>query len=85
MLPVLFKDVVTMHRNDVFQHRLAGGGGYGNALERDTALVLRDVLQERVTVPHARDAYGVVITAIDGVARVDNQATAALRSRMAAE
>ena len=61
LLPTLFKDVVTLRAGDVFRHVLAGGGGYGAPLERDPALVLKDVIQERVSVSHAHDVYGVVI------------------------
>jgi N-methylhydantoinase B len=84
VLPTLFKDVFTLRRGDVFRHVLAGGGGYGPPLERDPALVLKDVRQERVTLAHARDAYGVAIfgSGDDGDLRVDAAATAALRDRM---
>jgi N-methylhydantoinase B len=88
VLPTLFKDVYPLRRGDVFRHALAGGGGYGSPLERDPALVLRDVRQGRVTIGHAREAYGVVILgggAEPGAAApaVDAAATTALRERMA--
>ena len=83
VLPTLFKDVFTLHRGDLFRHALAGGGGYGPALERDPALVLKDVRQERVTIGHAREAYGVVIVYDGAQPAVDAAATAALRGRMA--
>jgi len=41
--------------------RLAGGGGHGNPGERDVAAVLLDVLEEKMTIAHAREAYGVEI------------------------
>lgn len=56
---------------------ISGGGGYGDPLMRDPALVLADVLAGYVSVAGARDDYAVVITA-DGTA-VDAAATAALR------
>lgn len=40
----------------------AGGGGYGDPLDRDPALVLTDVLNGLVSVERARDRYGVVVT-----------------------
>ena len=49
------------HAGDVLQVRLAGGGGYGDARERDPEAVLADVLEEKMSVEHARDAYGVVV------------------------
>ncbi|HUQ50941.1 MAG TPA: hydantoinase B/oxoprolinase family protein [Gammaproteobacteria bacterium] len=55
----------------------AGGGGWGDPLERDAERVLRDVREEYITEAHARERYGVVLTA-DRTA-VDAAATAALR------
>lgn len=40
----------------------AGGGGYGNPLERDRALVLADLREGKITPEHARDVYGLDIT-----------------------
>ena len=39
----------------------AGGGGYGDPLERDPELVERDVAEEYVSVEGAQENYGVVI------------------------
>jgi N-methylhydantoinase B len=74
-LPVL---PVTLRRDDVFRHEMAGGGGYGDPLDRDPAMVREDVLDEKITISHARAAYGVVFGAGDA-AMVDLGATAALR------
>jgi len=57
-----------------------GGGGWGDPLERDPALVLRDVLDEYVSVDGARRDYGVVIDPVS--ATVDEEATARLRAQM---
>ena len=38
-----------------------GGGGYGNAFERDPEMVLSDVMEGYVSIESARDDYGVVI------------------------
>ncbi len=54
------------------------GGGYGDPLERDPEQVLRDWMDELITIDSAREAYGVVI-AEDGHS-VDLEATAALRA-----
>jgi N-methylhydantoinase B len=56
------KFLTTVHAGDVLQVRLAGGGGYGDAGERDPTAVLADVREEKMSVEHARDAYGVVIS-----------------------
>ena len=39
----------------------AGGGGYGDPLDRDVYAVLDDVEQEKLTVEYARREHGVVI------------------------
>ncbi len=60
-----------------FHHRMAGGGGWGDPLERDPEAVAADVRAEKVSVAAARAAYGV---AIDTGGAVDAAATAALRA-----
>jgi N-methylhydantoinase B len=64
----------------------AGGGGYGNPLERDPARVLRDVLERWETLQRAHEVYGVVLTGelADHSLQVDEPATAALRQRLLA-
>jgi N-methylhydantoinase B len=74
-LPVL---PITLGRDDVFRHEMAGGGGYGDPLDRDPALVREDVLDQKVTVAHARAAYGVAI-GTDEKATLDRDATVLLR------
>ena len=56
----------------------AGGGGWGDPLERDTAAVRRDVLEEFITRDAARDDYAVVLGAGDAV---DEAATEELRAQ----
>ena len=73
-LPGMFSIVIG--EGDVYEHRTAGGGGFGDPLERDPALVAADVLNEKVSVAAARERYGVVLTA-DG--EIDQAATAARR------
>jgi len=58
----------------------AGGGGWGNALDRDPVAVLDDVRNEMLTVGKAREWYGVVINGDD----VDRPATEKLRAEMQA-
>ena len=56
------------------------GRGLGPALERDPALVLEDLRQEKITPLHAREAYGVAVRE-DGAGgwEVDEGETARLR------
>jgi len=76
------KVTTTIRKNDVFRHEIAGPGGWGDPLERDPALVLKDVRDELVSVESARDDYGVVI---DQARRlVDEAATRKLRATLRA-
>ena len=50
-----------MRHGDVFRHELAGAGGWGDPFERDPEHVLRDVLEEKISVAYARREYGVAI------------------------
>ena len=67
------------HRLEVRRHqRVAGGGGYGNPLERPIDRVVWDVRNGRVSLEGARRDYGVVSK--DGETReVDMAATKRLR------
>jgi N-methylhydantoinase B len=46
-LPPMF--VATLQPGDVFRHRMAGGGGWGDARQRDPESLAHDVLNEKVT------------------------------------
>jgi N-methylhydantoinase B len=63
-----------------------GGGGWGDPLERETDLVAKGVSEGRVSLEAARADYGVEFMLGNGpaAAAVDEEATAALRSEMAA-
>ena len=73
-------------QGDVVLMRTSGGGGYGDPLMRDTALVLADVELGFVTTRAAYDAYGVAFApdgSIDVKATVDRRAAlAALRCEL---
>ena len=65
-------DVVTMDA--------AGGGGYGNPLDRDIDLVENDVANGYVSIESAREDYGVVIN--PETMKVDRDATEVLRKSL---
>ena len=50
----------TFREGDVFRYEMAGAGGWGDPLERDPAMVLRDVRNELVSLTAAHADYGVV-------------------------
>ncbi len=56
---------VTVQSGDSFERPSAGGGGYGDPLERDPADVVDDVIDGYVSVERAALDYGVVIDAVD--------------------
>lgn len=60
-LPILMTHSEELYEGDLFRHVIAGGGGYGDALERDPTRVMRDVIEEKISHDHARAAYGVVL------------------------
>ncbi len=65
----------------------AGGGGYGDPLERDPQAVLQDVLEYWVSASSARDVYGVVLSehGPGGGLAVDLQATRERRETLRSE
>ena len=71
------KGINTLKLNDVVSLRLPGGGGYGNPLERDFALIERDVRDGKVSIERAKEDYKVVID--PKTFRVDVEATKKLR------
>ena len=46
----------------IIKSMTGGGGGYGPAVERDPEAVRQDVIDGYVSIEHANDAYGVVLT-----------------------
>jgi N-methylhydantoinase B len=63
-----------------------GGGGWGDPLEREPALVLADVVEGRVSLDRAGDDYGVVLAGIGTAdAAVDEAATIARRADLRAQ
>jgi N-methylhydantoinase B len=66
---------------DILRHVMAGGGGWGDPLDRDPELVRADVADEKLTVGYAREVYGVVVD--PETLAVDEEATRQLRERAA--
>lgn len=70
-----------MYEGDLVVMQAAGGGGYGDALERDPEAVAADVLDGYVTAARAESVYGVVL---DAEGDPDAEATGAQRDRLRA-
>lgn len=70
------KVTMALMAETVIQHEQAGGGGFGNPLERDPDLVREDVIDDKISRGLALRAYGVVINA-EG--EIDSIATRAAR------
>jgi N-methylhydantoinase B len=81
VLPPMPTKPITLASGDVYRHVMAGGGGFGDPFERDPEKVRADVLDGKVTIDHARAAYGVVL-ASDASHAVDAAGTRALRSKV---
>jgi N-methylhydantoinase B len=64
---------------DVVSFQVSGSGGYGDPLERDPALVARDVALGHLSADKAREWYGVVVD--ETTLAADPAATAGLRGR----
>jgi N-methylhydantoinase B len=70
------KATVTLEAGDVVSYRTCGGGGYGPPEARDPERVLRDVLEDKVSVERARVVYRVAVIGRE----LDEAATAELRA-----
>ncbi|WP_193611964.1 hydantoinase B/oxoprolinase family protein [Nocardioides lijunqiniae] len=73
-------DAEPVRAGEVIRIRTTGGGGWGDPLERDPALVARDVRWHKVSPEAALTAYGVVLTGEGDDLGFDVEATAAERS-----
>ena len=65
----------------VIRHEQAGGGGYGNPLQRDIDLIERDLRDGKVSAAHAQRHHGVIL---DGKGSIDRDATLRKRRELAA-
>ena len=60
-------DAEPVRAGELIRIRTTGGGGWGDPLERDPALVVRDVVWRKVSPDAALADYGVVLTgSLDG-------------------
>ena len=73
------KFLTIVNHGDMLKVRLAGGGGHGDPYRRDPAAVLADVLEDKMSIEHARSAYGVVVSGSPPT--VDRRETEKLRNR----
>lgn len=76
---------VSVGPGDHFTRPSAGGGGYGDPLDRDPERVLEDVIDEYVSIERAAADYGVVIEEVDRDLleyRIDRPATRTLREQI---
>jgi N-methylhydantoinase B len=67
----------TFKRGESYRAELAGGGGWGDPLDRSPEKVVQDVMDEKISLESAARDYGVVIGA-DG--SLDSDATSRLRA-----
>ncbi len=77
------KKLMILKKDDLYRVIQAGGGGYGNPLNRDVYAVHDDVQQEKLSVDHARREYGVVVD--PETLELDAAATEILREEMRKE
>jgi len=78
---------VPVSPGDRFTRPSAGGGGFGDPLERDPQAVLEDVIDGYVSVARAESDYGVVVRINDPDVddfEIDAEATASARERIRA-
>jgi len=73
-------DNVKVQNGDRIIFRTAGGGGWGDPLERDPKRVCKDVVRRLMSAEAAREQYGVVLTGDNKFA--DDKATRDLRDSL---
>jgi N-methylhydantoinase B len=73
--------VVTLNKGEMVKGNQAGGGGYGDPLERDPQRVLHDVLERYETRERAEAVYCVLLVEDEhGQMTVDAEGTRRLRA-----
>ena len=81
-LPAKIKGGIDFTKDDYHEATPSAGGGWGDPIEREAALVAEDVRTNAVSREAAREIYGVVVGAD---ASLDSRATEARRAAMRAE
>ena len=76
------KSMVTLRQDQVVGQETAGGGGYGDPLDRDPSAVARDLEYGYVSAASAYEHYGVVG---DQDGHLDEEGTLARRQSMRAD
>jgi N-methylhydantoinase B len=84
-LPICMTDSERVFSGDLYWHIMAGGGGVGDPLDREVDRVFHDVLEDRVSLAHARNVYGVIVEKSWPLPLLDRPATEALRKSMREE
>jgi N-methylhydantoinase B len=67
--PLPGKITMSVERDTVIVHDQAGGGGFGDPIQRDPALILEDIRDGKITPAYARERHGVVLDARGDVDR----------------
>jgi len=78
----------SVHTGDQFARPTAGGGGFGDPLQREPRKVMEDVIDDYVSMERARTDYGVVVREIDRDLcqyEIDEAATEACRADIRAK
>ena len=66
---------IPLKRGDIIRVVTPGAGGYGNPRKRPAELVLKDVMEEKVSVDMAEKLYGVVIAGDRGCYQINVEKT----------
>jgi N-methylhydantoinase B len=76
---------VRLNREDAYMMQSGGGGGFGDPMQRDPALVAEDVREGYVSSTVAHNVYGVVLTASGNVDVVATQLRRAAKAPVRVE
>jgi N-methylhydantoinase B len=79
----MHKETVIIKKGDSIRIVTSGAGGWGNPLERDPQMVVKDVRNGVVSLKRAREVYGVVID--EKLCEVKREATEELRAKKGGE
>jgi N-methylhydantoinase B/oxoprolinase/acetone carboxylase alpha subunit len=73
-------DAETFKEGDILVHSVGAGGGYGDVVERDPQLVLKDLKEDLITLEVAEKIYGVILDRSSGL--VDAKKTERQRAKI---